>query len=574
MKFRSFKNVHHVSYLLLFLILLPPPIINAQYSLNKAYPNLENYFLPTEFVNAGDGTNRMFEALLSGKIMVFDNDPLVNTARTFIDLDSKISHSGEELGLLGLAFHPDYENNRYFYTHYIFDSTGSPSGHWIRISRFSANLTYPDSADINSELILLTIPTINSDHNGGKLAFGTDGYLYIAIGDGAGGGSEALDRTLLLGKILRINVDSASEGKNYSIPQTNPYYSNSTGYRKEIFAYGFRNPWKFSFDLPSNKLWLGDVGQSNYEEIDIVENGKNYGWSKMEGNHCFPFPGSCDTNGLNATKPVFEYSHSYGFSIVGGFVYRGSQLPELYGKYIYGDYVLGRIWALNYDGINPTTSTLLLDTTFYITSFGTDENNELYVCIYNKGIFKIANRNVITLDLNLALEGLYDSNTGRMVMNDTVTAFLHSVQSPFFKVDSAKILINKNTLNGYGLFSNAPSGTYYISIKHRNALETWSRQGGEVMTRGGTVSYNFTNLLSMSFGNNSVYKDNTYCIYSGDVNHDGNINLDDVIKIYNDAGIFKSGYIDSDLNGDNIPDLSDVLIAGNNSVQFISVKKP
>ncbi len=569
------QKKHLFNFFLLLIVIILPQITNAQYKLTQAFPDLKPFEVPTELAVPGDGTNRLFIPELKGKIYILDNNSAASSVKTFINLESKVSQTGSELGLLGLAFHPNYENNRYFYTHYILDSAGSPSGYWIRVSRFTASAENPDSADINSERILLTISTPRSYHNGGKIAFGPDGYLYIAIGDGAGTQGEAQNNSLLLGKVLRINVDSASGGRNYSIPSSNPFYNNSEGKKEEIYAFGFRNPWKFSFDNPENRLWIGDVGQSNYEEIDLVEKGKNYGWNKMEGFHCFPNPAICDTNGLNMTLPVFEYTHSGSYAAVtAGFVYRGTLLPELYGKFIFGDYQQGKIWSLNYDGVNPATSTLLLDTTFYITSFGTDENNELYVCTYNQGIFKITNKNVIYLDLHVAMQGFYQGADGSMVISDTATAFLHRAIAPFDIIDSAKTLINKNTLNGHCLFQNALTGNYYISVRHRNCLETWSKTGGEALTKGETVSYDFTNSLSNTYGNNSVFVVNKYCIYSGDVNQDRFINLQDILNIYNDGSDFLTGYLDTDLNGDNNSDLFDLVIAYNNSSKFVSVINP
>ncbi len=228
-----------------------------------------------------------------------------------------------------------------------------------------------------------------SNHNGGQIAFGPDGYLYIALGDGGSGGDpdgNGQNRATLLGSILRIDANTASGARNYAIPPDNPFAGNSQGFREEIFAYGLRNPWRFSFDPVTKKLWAGDVGQNLYEEIDIIEKGRNYGWNIMEGFHCYS-SATCDTAGL--TLPVWEYGHnsSGGIAVTGGFVYRGTQLPELYGKYIYADYGSGRIWSLSYSD-NDTVNTELLKTSLNISSFGTDRFNELYMCAFDGKIYR------------------------------------------------------------------------------------------------------------------------------------------------------------------------------------------
>jgi hypothetical protein len=207
------------------------------------------------------------------------------------------------------------------------------------------------------------------------------------MGDGGGGGDPAgngQNRQTLLGAMLRIDVDSRTDGLNYGIPPDNPFFDNPFGYREEIWAYGFRNPWRYSFDETTGWLWLADVGQNAWEEIDIVNNDGNYGWNILEGSHCYPNP-PCDSTGLEF--PVWEYNHPGGAqrSVTGGYVYRGVILQELVGKFIYGDYITGEIWALEYDGVNPAVNTLLLDTSMFISSFGIDENNNLFVLNYTQG---------------------------------------------------------------------------------------------------------------------------------------------------------------------------------------------
>jgi glucose/arabinose dehydrogenase len=351
----------------------------AQYNLQQAFPNL-TFSFPVEMVHSYDGTNRIFVVTQRGRIYVFPNNPSVASAKLFLDLSDRASQSGSETGLLGLAFHPNYENNGYFYVDY---TTDQPPLRTI-IARYQVSPSNPDSALKSSELVLMTVNQPFSNHNGGKIAFGPDGYFYLSFGDGGSGGdpmNNAQNRSVLLGKILRINVDSSSMGNNYSIPLTNPFYGNTQGWRQEIYTWGMRNMWKFSFDLPTGRIWGADVGQGAWEEVDILWSGKNYGWRIMEGFACYNPPTGCDTTGL--TMPVWAYDRNAGASVTGGYVYRGPTVTTLTGKYIYADYVSGRIWSLTYDSINPVQNTLLHDAAFFISTFGIDQNNELYLCSYS-----------------------------------------------------------------------------------------------------------------------------------------------------------------------------------------------
>ncbi|MEO0570123.1 MAG: PQQ-dependent sugar dehydrogenase [Bacteroidota bacterium] len=341
----------------------------------NAFPNL-SFNQPLDLQSPKDGTNRIFIAEKIGLIRVFSNGPNVQQANTFLDLSGNLSTDSEQ-GLLGMAFHPNFSSNGYFYVCY------TPNRSVSYISRFTAT---PNSgtADNNSELVLLEIPQPFTNHNGGQLAFGPDGLLYIAMGDGGSGGdpdNNAQNRSNLLGNILRIDVDNPDSGRNYGIPQDNPFIGQAVS-RDEIYAYGLRNPWRMSFDVETGSLWTGDVGQDEVEEIDVIESGGNYGWKLFEGTRCFS--GDCDTNGL--MPPVFEYDHSNGdLSITGGYVYRGTQNSSLTGKYIYGDFVSGRIWAL---ALDASSNELLLSSGLNIASFGTDDNQELYVCAFNGIIYR------------------------------------------------------------------------------------------------------------------------------------------------------------------------------------------
>ena len=348
------------------------------YTAEVAFPNL-TFNQPVGIVNSGDGTNRLFVIEQAGGIQVFNNSRGAGASSVFLNISSRVVYGGEQ-GLLGLAFHPNYTSNGYFYVNYV---ANNPLR--IVISRFSVSPNDPNQALNGGEIILLEVNQPFSNHKGGQIAFGADGYLYIGLGDGGSGGDpfgNAQNRTTLLGKILRINVDSPSQGRNYSIPLDNPFVGNALGYREEIYTYGFRNPWRFSFDMLTGRLWVGDVGQNQREEIDLVEKGKNYGWNIMEGTLTFS-----SGSHVGLVLPVWEYNHTDGIAIIGGCVYRGSTLTGLYSQYIYGDYGSGNVWALQYDGVVLPVNTLLANTGLNISSFGVDEQNELYFCTLGGKIY-------------------------------------------------------------------------------------------------------------------------------------------------------------------------------------------
>lgn len=352
----------------------------AQLQITPAFPNL-SFEQPVDIQHPCDGSNRLFVVSQPGIIYLFENNNNTSVKKVFLDIRDKVLFGGEQ-GLLGLAFHPDYKNNGFFYINY---TTSNPRRSVV--SRFKVSNNDPDVADRNSELVLLTVEQPYSNHNGGQTSFGPDGYLYISFGDGGSGGDPqnyAQNLRSLLGKILRIDVNKTSGNLNYSIPDDNPYKGNTNGLREEIYAWGLRNVWRFSFDNATNNLWAADVGQNAWEEINIIEKGKNYGWRIMEGNHCFNPPNNCNTT--NLTMPIWEYGRNSqgGYSVTGGFVYRGPSASELSGKYIYGDFVSGNIWALEMNG-NNVSNQLLFSTTHSISTFGIDERNELYFANYNTG---------------------------------------------------------------------------------------------------------------------------------------------------------------------------------------------
>jgi glucose/arabinose dehydrogenase len=242
----------------------------------------------------------------------------------------------------------------------------------------------------DSGQIILSFPQPYANHNGGHMAFGEDGFLYIATGDGGSKGdpqNNAQNLSNLLGKILRIDVDRPGAGKHYGIPADNPFAGNTQGFREEIFAYGLRNPWKFSFDRQGGRLWAADVGQDKVEEINLIEKGKNYGWNLMEASRYYSAREDVTQEGL--VLPVWEYEHQLGKSITGGAVYYGDDILALKGAYIYGDFVSGRIWALWLDNDLKVDNRQLLDTELRISSFGVDGNNEIYVVDYQGKIYKL-----------------------------------------------------------------------------------------------------------------------------------------------------------------------------------------
>lgn len=313
-----------------------------------------------------------------GRIVSMDLKRPSDKPRLVIDITDRVYDEGMEQGLLGLAFHP--KNPSRAYVNY------TTSSHTI-IASYDADPDQPELLDPSSEQIVLTFEQPFSNHNGGQLAFGPEGYLYIATGDGGGAGDphsngQNLDR--YLGKILRIDVDNKSSARVYAIPSDNPFPKQAV---PEIYAYGLRNPWRFSFDQQTGKLWVADVGQDRLEEINVVEKGKNYGWRIQEGTECYEPKTGCNRAGLE--QPLYTYGRDLGVSITGGYVYRGKSMPELAGWYIYADYGTGTLWALRQREDGTIDNRTLLQSDQNITSFGKDANEELYVCTQGGQVFKL-----------------------------------------------------------------------------------------------------------------------------------------------------------------------------------------
>lgn len=372
----------------LIILLLSSKTSAQNLELKEAFPNLK-FELPVEFIAANDGSKRLFVLEQKGVIKVFTNNSKATEAKDFLDITDRVESGGEK-GLLGLALHPDFKTNGYFYINY---TTGRDLK--TNISRFSLNKNDKTKADPNSEVVLLSYKQPYSNHNGGKVAFGPDGFLYISAGDGGSGGdplNSGQSLNTLLGKIMRIDVNKKEGNLNYGIPSDNPFKGNKNGYREEIYAYGLRNVWKFGFDRKTGQLWAADVGQNEIEEIDIIELGGNYGWNVMEGDNCFRKE-TCDKAGLKL--PVYQYLQKSGAgqSITGGYVYRGNQLKNLDGWYIYGDYATGNIWRLKLDDTGKVENHLIERLMGAVSSFGEDENGEIYICSYGTGkIHKISEK--------------------------------------------------------------------------------------------------------------------------------------------------------------------------------------
>lgn len=343
-----------------------------------------SFNLPLDFQVMPGQTDRVAIVEQGGIILSLALSNQTAQPDTLLDIRDRINKEGWEEGLLGLAFHSDYAANGYLYVNY---TAANPRR--TVISRFARLSSNPLRADPASEVMILQFNQPFANHNGGCLVFGPDGFLYIGTGDGGSGGDpqgNGQNRATLLGKMLRIDVDNPSGGRAYGIPADNPLVGNSNGWREEIWAWGLRNPWRYSFDRETGQLWIADVGQNAIEEVNIGLRGANYGWNTMEGSRCFNPPSGCVTTGL--TLPIWEYDHSLGQSITGGYVYRGSRLSSLVGAYLVADFISGRIWGIRPNGSNYQ-SQLLAETGLSIASFGEDSAGNLYLCAFDGRIYRI-----------------------------------------------------------------------------------------------------------------------------------------------------------------------------------------
>lgn len=353
---------------------------SSQYTWQVAASGLN---MPVGVENAGDGSQRLFILEQSGRIQILQDKALLPSP--FLDITQVVGSQGFEQGLLGLAFHPQYSQNGYFFLNYT-DLNGDTV-----ISRFQVTGADPDQADPASEARLLQVAQPYRNHNGGGLAFGPDGYLYIGLGDGGSAGdpeNNAQSLGNLLGKLLRIDVD---QGELYGIPEDNPFSDGQAA--PEIWAYGLRNPWRFSFDQVNGDLYIGDVGQSQWEEIDFLPagsaGGTNFGWRFFEGFQPYQAAPPPD---MVFTEPVAVYGHDLGCSVTGGVVYRGASMPEWQSVYFYGDYCSQRIWGLRRELTGEWTSAVIFEGLGSITSFGEDESGEVYLVTHGGEVRTLVRR--------------------------------------------------------------------------------------------------------------------------------------------------------------------------------------
>jgi len=351
---------------------------------------------PVDITGCGDGSGRLFIVEKRGTIRIVQNGEVLNSF--FLSIEDQVMNSGER-GLLGLAFHPAFPSSPYIYVNYVIEGTITS-----RISRFTVNPNNPNEIDESTQLILLEQTGVQTNHKAGDLAFGPDGYLYIGMGDGGGGGDPSnagQNLETLLGKMLRIDINATAPPLNYAIPADNPFVGIAG--RDEIWAFGMRNPWRISFDRETGDFWIGDVGQNLWEEVDMVPagtpGGMNFGWDCKEGNHNYE-PGNCSGNAV-FTWPVFEYPHTcnpcpngYGASLTGGFVYRGADYPVLEGCYVCADFVSNYLWMIKQTGSDPLTFDVYVqDGTGIVAelvTFGEDDEGELYASNLNGTLYKVS----------------------------------------------------------------------------------------------------------------------------------------------------------------------------------------
>lgn len=592
------KTIHTFLALCLFFLAMTTAIGQP---VNSLTPFASGFNQPVCITNAGD--SRLFVVSRAGYIYIVNN--LGNTNPVpFLDIDARVKSNGGEQGLLGLAFHPEYPDSGYFYVNYtgIGDSTN--------ISRFSVSQSNPDLADDQSEKKLLTLFQPFTNHNGGDLHFGPDGYLYIGLGDGGSGGdpgNRAQNKLDYLGKMLRIDVD---HGDPYSIPATNPFYNDPSAL-DEIWSLGLRNPWRFSFDRLTGDLWIADVGQNTWEEIDFQaassSGGENYGWRCYQGNAAYNTVG-CGDSGLY-TFPIHQYSHSFGCSVTGGYVYRGSQFPALKGKYFFADYCSDRIWTIHDNGGNWWVEDFGQFTINKFTTFGEDAYGQLYIAGYSTGIIYLVSDNSSDINLNLKvyLEGPYSGtqmstelNTSGVIpltqpfnttpwnypgtevvttipngdvvdwvlveLRDAITASSATTATTIAR--QAAFLLSDGSVVGLdGLsilqFNKSLLHQLFVVIWHRNHLSVMSANPLNWVNH--VYAYDFGTSSTQVYGDLAGHKEiapNMWGMIAGDSDGNGIINNDDrIVNWVDEAG--QAGYKTSDFNFDNEinnPDKNDYLV--------------
>ena len=353
-------------------------------------PVVEGFERPVHVADPGDGSGRLFVVEQAGRILIVrDGEILPGPVLDIVDI---VNSDGNEQGLLSVAFHPTYAENGLFFVGYT--ARDAPSGGVgdNSVARYRVSADDPDRADPASGEVLLAVPDPFGNHNGGLVLFGPDGHLYVGLGDGGSQGDpegNGQDADILLGSILRLDVDGAPEGEPYAIPADNPFADGADG-APEVWAYGLRNPWRFSFDRATGDLYIADVGGGQYEEIDVEtagdSGGANYGWNVMEGPACYR-DDDCDPSRF--VLPVTAYDHSFGNSVTGGYVYRGDGIPALRGVYLYADFGTGLLWGLGRDASGDWVNTDPIDTGLNPSSFGEDAAGELYVTAFDGVLYRV-----------------------------------------------------------------------------------------------------------------------------------------------------------------------------------------
>ena len=506
-------KLYRFLYFIFGLIVIPFSCFSQDISYQNAFTNLSFNF-PVEIQSSNDGTNRLFVVEQPGRVKVFPNKSNVTTAEltTFLDISSIVSYNaGQEIGLLGLAFHPNYLVNGYVYIYYI----DQPSNYRINIARYQVdsnnlNILNPSSGVIIAQF---TKNQTDSNHNGGKIAFGPDGYLYISIGDGGGGGDpqgNGQNLNTVFGSLLRIDVDIDGNNPletnpdlpngNYEIPANNPRVGQSG--LDEIYAWGIRNTWKFSFDASGN-LWGADVGQNSYEEINLIIKGGNYGWNRFEANSEPSYGNGTSLATTPDIKPIFLYDHNAAdVSITGGYVYNGSLTSSnLQNNYIYADYVSGRVWALSYDTTNGNISNELLFKTNgqFISSFGEDEAGELYFSDYGSNVKLYKLTETFTGPVTTPINGFGEWKSISTGINGIVETIAKStndvtyVGGTFSSAGDINVsnLASINNTNEWEVFSNGSNGSIYsIDIAPDGTIYA----AGDFTTIGGVTANNIAKL--------------------------------------------------------------------------------
>jgi glucose/arabinose dehydrogenase len=338
---------------------------------------------PVDLETPDDNSGRLFVVEQPGRIKIISNGSLLPTP--FLDISNLVNFDGQEQGLLGVAFHPGYSAKPTIYVNY---TRAAAAGQESVIAEFTAANATSDQIDPATERILLVQTQPFPNHKAGQLVFGLDGFLYFGLGDGGSSNDpmgNGQNLNTLLGKMLRIDIDHTSAGRQYAIPSDNPFVNG--GALPEIFAYGFRNPWRFSLDRPGQRFFIADVGQNMFEEIDMLASGANFGWNTMEGSHCFNPATNCNMTGL--TLPIFDYDHSEGIAVIGGYVYHGSAIPSLAGTYLFSDFGSGTLWNLTEGPPGTWTRQTLLSTGRSISSFGQDSAGELYMLDLSGSVLKL-----------------------------------------------------------------------------------------------------------------------------------------------------------------------------------------